>query len=186
MATLLMGRCNPYGAETGGPAGVLGKLHGPNSAKTPGMGLPANVEQGEWRCPQPAQVRCRMVCRCGHTGQVMALCSWHDETAYNGEYVAGTFRRVSKQVRTRGHYEEIGRRQAGSCPRCLFPGDFAALYHEMNRYQAELQFLWTVGEWNGARATMLRQAVEDARARFDEGNALGIIHNCALELVAVS
>lgn len=186
MATLLMGRCNPFGAETGGPAGVLGKLHGPNSARTPGMGLPANVEQGEWSCPQPAQVRCRMICRCGHVGQVMELCSWHDETSYHGEVTAGITRRISTPLRTRGHFEEIQRRQAGACPRCLFPGDYANLYHEVNHWQAELHNMWLSGRWETPRAAMLRQAVEDATARFDEGNQLGIIHKCPLILVAIS
>lgn len=185
-STLLIGRCNPYGAESGGPKRILGGLHGPASAATPGMGLPANVEQGEWACQQPAQVRCRMVCRCGHVGQVMQLCSFHDEISYHGEATAGQVRQVRSTVRVRGHFEEIQRRQAGSCPRCLFPGEYAALYHEVNRWQAELRDCWLRGMWNGPRAAMLRQAVEDACAQFDEGNRRGIIHNCSLILVAIS
>ena len=78
-ATLLLERCNPYGAETGGPRMVMGGLYGPGSARTPDDTLPVNVQQGEWLCPQQAQVRVKMTCRCGHTGRIMALCSWHDE-----------------------------------------------------------------------------------------------------------
>ena len=125
----ILGRCNPYGAETGGPKHVMGGLHGPNSARvdTPDVpGLPEAVVQGEWACHQPAQVRVRMVCRCGHTGAVMDLCSWHDEPGGHSEFVAGVTRWVSEPVRVRGHYEEISRRQAGACIRCLFPGEYAA------------------------------------------------------------
>ena len=127
--TLIGGRCNPYGAETGGPRHVLGGLHGPASAATPGQGLPDNVAQGEWRCAQRAQVRCRMICACGHRGQVMELCSWHDETNYRGEYTAGKVRQVRETLRVHGHFEEIQKRQSDSCPRCMFPGEYASLYH---------------------------------------------------------
>jgi hypothetical protein len=185
-SALLTGRCNPYGAETGGPKRILGGLHGPASAATPGMDLPESVAQGEWPCRQPAQVRCRMICQCGHKGQVMQLCSWHDEDNWRGEMVAGQFRQVREKLRVRGHFEEIQRRQAGLCPRCAFPGDYAALYHEVNRWQNELSGCWAAGMWRTPRAAMLRQAVEDACARFDEGRALGIIHNCPLTLVAIS
>jgi hypothetical protein len=183
---LIGGRCNPYGAETGGPKRVLGGLHGPASAATPDMDLPDNVAQGEWSCQQRAQVRCRMVCGCGHRGQVMQLCSWHDEDNWRGEMVAGRFRQVRETIRVRGHYEEIQRRQAGLCPRCAFPGDYAQLYHAVNQWQAELRGCYLRGTWNGPNAAALRQRIEDACAQFDAGRELGVIHNCALTLVAVT
>lgn len=183
---LLLGRCNPYGAETGGPKRILGGLHGPRSAETPGMDLPESVAQGEWPCKQPAVVRCRMVCRCDHRGQVMELCSWHDEDNWRAEYVAGTFRQIRETIRVRGHFEEIQRRQAGLCPRCAFPGDYAALYHAVNQWQAELQGCFARGTWHGPRAAALRQQVQDACAQFDAGRELGVIHNCGLTLVAES
>ncbi len=101
---LLLGRCNPYGAETGGPKRVLGGMYGPASAATPGMDLPENVAQGEWLCQQQAVVRARMTCQCQHKGQVMELCSWHDETVYSGEYTAGVIRQVKKTIRQRGAF----------------------------------------------------------------------------------
>lgn len=183
-APLLSGFCNPYGAETGGPKRVLGGMYGPASAATPGLGLPTAVAQGEWRCGNRAQVRCRMVCGCGHTGQIMQLCSWHDEPNYRLNPDTG--KPMVEWVRQRGHYEEIARRQSGSCPRCLFPGDFAALQKEVQVWQGELTVLHQRGLWHSPRAAMIRQACEDAAASMAEAFAQGIIHNCALSLVPVS
>jgi len=187
---VLLGRCNPYGAETGGPQRILGGLHGPASAALPDApeyaGIPTNVMQGEWTCQQPAQIRCRMICKCQHKGQVMQLCSWHDETTYRGEYDAGTFRQVRETIRHHGHFEEIQKRQAGSCPRCLFPAGYADLYKEIQAWQGELAVLFAAQRWRSPRAQMLRQAIEDGGKVFDEGRALGVIHNCPLTLVPVS
>ena len=185
-ATLLLERCNPYGAETGGPQRVMGGLHGPGSAATPGMNLPENVAAGEWLCPQQAAVRVRMECRCGHRGRVMALCSWHDELVYHAEMVAGTARQVSSIVRQHGHYEEIQRRQAGACIRCLYPGRFAADYKSIEAWQGELAYLRDIGAWYSAQARRARQHIEDLVAGFDEANATGQIHRCPLRLVPVS
>lgn len=210
---LVLGRCNPYGAETGGPKRVLGGLYGPASAATPGMDLPGNVAEGEWLCSQPAQVRCRMVCECGHQGQVMELCSWHEEDNWTGELVAGTIRRVNNPIRQRGHFEEIQRRQSGSCPRCLFPGEFAALQKDVERWAYELAMLHAGGHWGSARAAEIRAKVEATGERFDARRAItcpgcrlpryvndeasecgshrtvdleNSIHNCRLTLRAVS
>jgi hypothetical protein len=185
-AGVSLGRCNPYGAETGGPQRVLGGLHGPGSAATPGMHLPAAVAQGEWACRQQAQLRCRMVCRCQHTGQVMPLCSWHDEVTFSGEMVAGTLRQVKSTIRVRGHYEEISRRQAGSCPRCLFPGVYASLYKDSQALAWELAQLAAAGLWRSEQAQRIRQRAADIGKAFDEANALGIVHNCPMTLVPVS
>lgn len=189
---ILTGRCNPYGAETGGPARVLGGLYGPRSATTPGMGLPTSVEQGEWPCQQPAQVRCRMICAHGHRGQVMQLCSWHDEphiTSQPGP--GGTFRPVAGTIRQHGHFEEIQKRQAGLCPRCAFPTipggpDYAQLMKDVQAWQAELSALYAMQMWRSPDAIRIRQAVEDASRRFDEGRTRGLIHNCPLRLVPIS
>jgi len=183
-----LGRCDPYGAESGGPRRVLGGLYGPNSARTEGMHLPENVEQGEWACDQPAVIRCRMVCGHGHTGQVMQLCSWHDDTVYHGEMVAGTIRRVSGTVRQRGHFEEIQRRQSGSCPACLFPPPYAELAREIMGWQAELTAHFMAGKrsWYSPAAVTLRQRVDDAGQMMDLARQQGIIHNCPLTLVPVS
>lgn len=185
-ATLLLERCNPYGAETGGPRMVMGGLHGPGSAATPGMDLPDNVAQGEWSCPQQAQVRVRMECRCGHRGRVMALCSWHEEITEHGEMVGGSVRRVREVIRVRGHYEEIQRRQAGACIRCLYPGRFAADYKSIEAWQGELAYLRDLGAWYSRRAAEVRRKIEDLVAGFDEGNARGEIHRCPLRLIPVS
>lgn len=185
-----LGYCNPYGAETGGPQRVLGGLHGPASAATPGMGLPPAVAQGEWACANRAQIRCRMICACGHTGQVMALCSWHDETNYRGEMVAGTLRQVSETLRVRGHFEEIQRRQSDTCPRCILPSgdgyDYAALYREHREWGNELGMLQAAGMWRSPRAAMIRQRLEDIGKEMDQGIALGRIHKCPLTLTPIS
>lgn len=188
--TLLLGRCNPYGAETGGPRRVLGGLYGARSATAPGLGLPAAVEQGEWVCERPAEVRCRMVCRCSHTGQIMQLCSTGDVPHITTEVVAGGgFRPHHGTKRVHGHYQEIQRRQAGSCPRCLFPKgqgwDFAALQKAVQAWQAELSGYFPF-QWNTRRAVEIRSCLEEATAMFDEGRARGIIHNCPLTLEPVS
>lgn len=185
---VLLGRCNPYGAETGGPKRILGGLYGPGSARTPDMHLPENVEQGEWACERRAEVRCRMVCEHGHRGQVMELCSWHDDTVYHGEMVAGVLRQVSSPVRQHGHFEEIQRRQAGSCPACLFPPPYAELAKEVQAWQATLTGYWVRGPraWHSPAAQALRTRVDDAGLLMDQARAAGIIHNCPLTLVPVS
>jgi len=182
-------RCNPYGAETSGPKRILGGLHGPDSARIDTSevpGLPPNVIQGEWTCPNMAQVTVRMVCRCQHTGQKMELCSVHDEVYFHSEMVAGQIRRV-KAIRTvHGHYEEISRRQAGACPRCLFPGRFAELYKAKYAWEQELSMVNEMGGWYSDRGNYVRQKIEDIREEFDRGNASGEIHRCPLTLVPVS
>jgi hypothetical protein len=188
-AVLLLGRCDPYGAESGGPKRVMGGLHGPNSARvdTADMpGLPQNVIEGEWKCAYPAQVRVRMICRCGHSGDIMPLCSFHDEDTYAGEMVAGTIRRVKQVKRVHGHYEEISRRQAGACTRCLFPGRFAADYKALMSLQNDLGILREIGAWYSPQAESLRRRIEDMVTDFDAGNADGTIHRCPLTLVQVS
>ena len=188
-ATLVGQRCNPYGAETGGPRRVMGGLHGPASARVDTAdvpGLPQAVIEGEWACKYPAEVRVRMVCRCGHTGAIMPLCSWHDETTLSGEYVAGKIRQISTVKRVHGHFEEISRRQAGACIRCLFPGRYAADYKELFAWQNELGMLRELGLWYEARAVSVRQKIEDIVAEFDRGNADGTIHRCPMQLIQVS
>jgi hypothetical protein len=166
---VLIGRCSPYGAETGGPRHVLGGLYGPNSARTPDMHLPASVEQGEWPCTRPAEVRCRMECACGHTGQIMQLCSWHDEETWHADRVAGSFRRERGIIKVRGHFEEIQRRQAGACPKCMWPGPFAALHKETDRlaYDLALEYASNGGSLRTPRALAIIQKSEGIGARFD-------------------
>jgi hypothetical protein len=186
---LLYGRCNPYGAESGGPKRVLGGLHGPDSARVDTddlPGLPVAVQQGEWVCQQPAAVRVRMVCRHGHTGAIMSLCTWHDEPSYTSEMVAGVIRQVKGTIRVRGHLEEIQRRQAGACPRCLFPGEYAEWYKALFAWQQELAMLRDTGQWYSERAVYVRGKLEDICATFDAGNLDGTIHRCPMTLVAVS
>lgn len=184
--TLIGRRCNPYGAETGGPKRVLGGLYGARSAEAPGQGLPDAAAQGEWPCEQKAEVRCRMRCRCGHQGQVMELCSWHDEVNYHGEVVAGKTRQTHSNIRVRGHFEEIQRRQSGLCPRCAYPGEYAALAKAVQAWEAELSALFMAQRWGTRQAQQIRQRIEAATVKFDEGRALGIIHNCPLTLEQVA
>lgn len=185
---VLLGRCNPYGAESGGPRHIMGGLYGPGSARTEGMNLPEAVAQGEWTCPNPASVRCRMICLHGHKGQVMSLCSWHDEKTYNGEMVAGTLRQVSKTIKQRGHFEEIQRRQSDMCPRCAFPPPYGELAKEVQAWQADLSRYWAAGPraWQSDPAQSIRQRIDDAGKLMDAAIAQGIIHKCPLTLVAVS
>jgi hypothetical protein len=197
VSTLLSVRCSPYGAETGGPRHLMGGLYGAASARTPDMHLPQNVEEGEWACDQPAQVTVRMVCGHGHRGQRMNLCSYHDETTYSGEMVAGTIRQVKGSRRVPGHYEEIQRRQAGFCPPCGFPNsrqagngvDYAALQKEWEGIGKSLWELYYCGDpraWYSGLGQDLRRRRVDIGLMFDEGRSLGIIHNCPLKLVPVS
>lgn len=190
-ATLLLERCNPYGAETGGPRMVMGGLYGPGSARTPDETLPLNVQQGEWLCPQQAQVRAYLICACGHKGQPMPLCSWHDEiTEVSGGFVGGQWRKETRLVRVRGHYEEILRRQAGACVRCLYPAghgyDYAADHKGIEAVQGQLAYLHDIGAWYSAEARRMRQKIEDMVRSFDEGIDRGRIHRCPMRLIQVS
>lgn len=186
-----LGFCNPYGAESGGPRRVLGGLYGPGSAATPGIpGLPQNVAQGEWACAQRAQVRCRATCACGHAGQPMELCSWHDVDTWKTEMVAGAFRRIRSTARAHGHYEEIQRRQCGSCPRCLYPRhggtDYAQLAREWQEWGNTLALLNAAGQWKSRRADQVRSYIENIGGEMDLARQLGIIHNCPLTLRPVA
>jgi hypothetical protein len=188
-AQLLLGRCDPYGAESGGPKRVMGGLHGPASARldpSEALGLPQAVIEGEWACRWPAEVRVRMICQCGHQGEIMQLCSWHDEITYRGEMVAGTIRKISTKIRVHGHYEEIGRRQSGACIRCLFPGEYAEWYKALFAWQQELAMLRDTGQWYSVRGNYVRSKIEDICGTFDQGNADGTIHRCPMRLVSVS
>lgn len=186
---LLLTRCNPYGAETGGPRRVYAGLYGPGSAVTPDDTLPLSVQQGEWLCPEPAQVRVRMECRCSHRGREMPLCSWHDVVWEHADPVRRG--KVVRDVqRVRGHYEEIQRRQAGACIRCLYPAgpgyDFAAAHKNIEAYQGQLAYYRDLGLWYSPDAARMRQKIEDVVAGFDEGIARGQIHRCPLRLIPVS
>lgn len=188
---LLYGRCNPYGAESGGPKRVMGGLHGPASARLDTdevPGLPDAVVEGEWVCTQPAAVRVRMTCRCGHQGSPMALCTVHDEVRWSAEMVAGTTRRMRTLVKVLGHYEMISARQSGACLRCAYPGRYAEWYKALFRHQQELAMLHDAGQWHTQRAAYKRQVIEDIVAGFDAGQATsgGPIHRCPMTLVPVS
>jgi hypothetical protein len=186
---IMQARCNPYGAEDGGPRGVMGGLYGPGSAVSPPEsmpGLPDNVAQGEWACPQPAVIRVRMTCRCGHTGRVMNLCSWHDEEYYHGEFTAGVTRRVRDVRRVHGHYEEISRRGAGACTRCLFPGESPGWHRGIEAWQNELAYTMEVRPDDRSRIEYVKRQIEAIVTRFDEANADGTIHRCPMTLVPVS
>jgi hypothetical protein len=65
-AGVLVRRCNPFGAETGGPKHLEG-----------GFYPSAQVGEHAWECHARADLRCRMTCRCGHKGQLMDLCNGH-------------------------------------------------------------------------------------------------------------
>lgn len=185
--TLLYGRCNPYGAEDGGPQRVMGGLHGSGSARTPGQNLPENVAQGEWLCPQPAEVRVEMTCLCGHKGRVMELCSWHDEwVEHTVDMVRGIPRKGRTRKRVPGHFEEIQRRQAGACIRCLYPGEFAGFYKDIEAWQGELAYLRERGMWHSRQAARARGNIETIVEKFDRGNATGEIHRCPMRLLSVS
>lgn len=185
-AAFILGRCDPYGAETGGPKHVMGGLHGPDSARTPDMDLPENVAQGEWICRQPAQVRVKMECRCGHRGEAMNLCSWHDEISWGAVMVGKRLTREKRVLRVPGHFEEIQRRQAGACLRCMYPGKYAEWYKELFSWQAQLAALRDLGLWHSDVAESIRTRIEDMVRLFDEGNARGTIHRCPLTLIPVS
>jgi hypothetical protein len=161
------------------------------------MMLPEAVEQGEWACTERAQVRVRMTCPHGHTGQVMDLCAAHDEPVFSGEYVAGEFRQVKSVRRVPGHFEMIARRQAGFCPPCGWPDsrsspnrvDYAALQKEWEGIGTSLHGLFYSPHpraWYSSLAVSLRQRREDIGRMFEEARQLGITHNCPLTLVPVS
>jgi len=117
----------------------------------------------------------------------MALCSWHDEDTGHSEMTAGGIRWVRETVRRRGHFEEIQRRQAGSCPACLFPAPYAELMKEIQGWQNSLAFFAAdPRDWHSAPAEALRTRIDDAGKLMDAAIAAGIIHNCPLILVPVS
>jgi hypothetical protein len=116
----------------------------------------------------------------------MELCSWHDEPYFHGEYVAGKIRQVKDVRKVHGHFEEISRRQAGACPRCLYPGGYAEWYKALFAWQQELAMLRDTRQWYTSRGNYVRQKIEDICAEFDAGNADGTIHRCPMRLVPVS
>jgi hypothetical protein len=145
--TLLHTRCNPYGHEDGGPRHLLGGLYGPEYEG-----------KNKWHCPNLADRRARMECKCGHRGQPMDLCQ--------------------------DHHGEIQRRQAGCCPPCAWPPAAIDLKERIDYANQQLAMMGPlVFTPRGAR---LRREAEDATAAMNELVDLGLIHRCPLTLTEIS
>lgn len=161
---LLYGRCNPYGHESGGPRRLLGGLYGPEYEG-----------RYKWTCERMAEGRYRMTCQCGHRGQAMALCGPGLLQLADGGYAAHP-----------GHVASIAGRQAGACPRCLFPGDAAQLSRDAEIAGWQLGQLQQAGLEFSQQASRIRQAMKRIQDRLDEMNRTGVIHRCPLTLTEVS
>src|ERR1700691_2813149 len=92
-------RCDPYGAESGGPKRLLGGVYGPEY-----------VGPHMWNCERLADARYRMICRCGHRGQPMWL---RGPGLVNDEQGIPYFHP--------GHVAEFSKRSSDLCPVCVFP-----------------------------------------------------------------
>ena len=157
-------RCDPYGAESGGPKRLLGGVYGPEY-----------VGPHMWNCERLADARYRMICRCGHRGQPMWLCG---PGLVNDEQGIPYFHP--------GHVAEFSKRSSDLCPVCVFPPEARQWSEVAERSQSELVTLEQIGYVNSPQARSLRRQVADASARLDELNASGRIHKCHLTLTEIS
>jgi hypothetical protein len=157
---LIKQRCDPYGAET--RIKLMGGLY-------PEQYLGRHM----WHCPREAAGTYRMVCRCGHRGQPMPLCGPGYVQAPDGQWIPHP-----------GHVHEISRRQAGACPRCVWPPEARTLHEAHQHYERELHAAMVTQ--NAAAANRIKQAMLDAGNKLQELNDRGIIHKCPLHLEEVS
>ena len=163
---LLTARCDPYGAES--RIQLMGGLYPENM-----------VGKIMWHCDEPATARYRMVCAggtygertapdggqlaaylCvgGHKGQVMPLC-------------------VS-------HRREIGKRQAGMCPRCANPEQLRPQIEQLEHLQRAMSQAESLGLW--PQIARLHAAIMPLQDQMTDYFHRGIIHRCPLKLVEVS
>lgn len=115
-----------------------------------------NAEAYLWQCRNYAEARYRMTCANGHEGR-MTLCY--------------------------AHAWQIGRRQAGLCPRCAWPDRARSLDETITRIMREMA---NPRLWPDERER-LAQRLRDCSAEMDELRARGAISNGApLRLTEVS
>lgn len=154
-AAVVVKRCNPFGHGTdAGPKHLMGGLYGPEYEG-----------RLKWECRNPAEVRCRMECRCGHRGQVMDLC--------------------------REHPAMIAKRMAGTCPACVMPPAARELFEAVTRAQGTVVNLIATGGAPAAVQAALSRAErlgEDMNVLVLRGQAgdLTCPHNCPLTVTEVS
>lgn len=157
---LLRQRCDPYGAES--QIKLMGGMF-PESMRGRHM----------WFCERAASGRFRMVCRCQHHGVIFPLCGPGLVRAPGGEMVYHP-----------GHIAEISRRQAGTCPRCVWPPAAREAYEMDRAGQVALADAY-LRQDRAAEARAKRQMI-DAGRRIDELMTQGLVHNCPLRLEEVS
>ena len=162
---VLMGICDPFGRESGGPKRLLGGFYGPEYEGN-----------HKWGCTRRAEGRYRMICQCGHKGQVMPLCGpgMVQDLQGNWFHFAGHASR------------EFMDRISDSCPKCLFPPEAIDRSKETEIAQAELGTLEQIGYINSPQAHMLRGKVESGRTRMDELIEQRLVHKCPLTLTEIS
>lgn len=164
-ATLLYGRCDPYGHESGGPRRMLGGLYGPEYEG-----------RYKWTCERKAEGRYRMICQCGHVGQAMALCGPGTVT----NKVSGL------AYHHPGHVAQLSERASDLCPRCAFPPGAAELTQLADRAQHTVKTLESMGLGASPQAMRALKVMQSAQGRLDGLRLVGAIHNCRLKLVEVS
>jgi hypothetical protein len=126
-----------------------------------------------WHCPRLAAGKFRMVCEHGHRGQPMPLCG---PGVVRGPDGAAMFHP--------GHIHELARRQAGTCPACVWPPEAIVFKEADTAAQTELGEAIMLGD-RVAEARAKRKMI-DAGAGLDELAARGVVHKCPLHLEGVS
>lgn len=150
---VLVTRCSAYEERNGaGPRHLEGGFYGLES-------LGPHV----WTCQARADGRYRMMCRCGHRGQVQPLCN--------------------------GHVAAIRKRGSGVCPPCVHPAPERAIQEAMTRTRqdAATAMMRAPDVVTAARASQAAQSqLWDLQAQLDELVTRGIVHRCGLTLQEVS
>jgi hypothetical protein len=157
---LLRQWCDPYGAET--RIKLMGGLH-PES----------QLGRHMWHCPRLAGGTYGMVCECGHRGQPMPLCG--------PGLVRGPDGRMMYHP---GHVAELTRRQAGVCPKCVWPPEAIVLKEVNDAAEQELRAALMFGDRAAEARAKLKML--DAGKGLDELAARGVVHKCPLHLEEVS
>ena len=165
---LVVGRCDPYGAEPGPGISLLG-----------GMFPQSQVGRIMWHCSKPAEARYRMICTGGDYGERVGA----DGGQLPAYHCPGGHRGQPMRL-CRDHRISIARRQAGLCPACAFPAEAREVIEAAERCQAAMAAAFARSEY--AALAQLQSDCESLTARSTELSTQGIIHRCPLRLIEVS
>jgi len=130
-----------------------------------------------WHCDNLAAARYQMTCTGGEYGTRTApdggiVAAYHCDGGHRGQVMP----------LCTDHRREIAKRQAESCPKCLYPDQARGIFVQLEQVQAEMSGVFL--DWG--RLARLTSLSDQLMAAGDELIARGVVHKCPLRLVEVS